>query len=160
LFVDDQNNVWLANTPASRVAALDLAGNVVLEFPVAPGVPAQPVDIAVTPDGNIYVTDVILDKLLCFGPAGQQLQSWLIPHSTSVDGAHLAVAATGGLYLTVPEEGRVLHLDSNGETVASWDLRQPDGRLMKPVGLAVDAAGRVWVVDSAGGNIVVLTVTE
>ena len=31
---------------------------------------------------------------------------------------------------------------------------------MKPVGMAVDVEGRVWVVDSAGGNLVVLTATE
>ena len=160
MFVDNQNNLWLANTPASRVVVLDLAGNVLTEFPVSPGLPAQPVDVAVTPDGNIYVTDVILDQLIRFGPDGQQRQSWTIPHSTSLDGAHLAVGADGSLYLTVPEEGRVLRLDPNGQAIEQWELRQPDGRKMKPVGVAVDAEGRVWVVDSAGGNLVVLTITE
>jgi streptogramin lyase len=157
LFVDDQNYPWLANTSVNRVVALDLAGNVLVEFPVALDVPAQPVDVVTTPDGNIYVTDIILDQLLCFGVDGQLRQSWLIPHSTSLDGAHLAVDGSGNLYLTLPEEGQVLQLSPTGEAVAKWDLHQPDGQKMKPVGIAVDAGGQVWVVDSAGGNIVVLT---
>jgi streptogramin lyase len=136
---------------------LSQPGRRLVEFPVALDVPAQPVDVVTTPDGNIYVTDIILDQLLCFGVDGQLRQSWLIPHSTSLDGAHLAVDGSGNLYLTLPEEGQVLQLSPTGEAVAKWDLHQPDGQKMKPVGIAVDAGGQVWVVDSAGGNIVVLT---
>ncbi len=157
LFVDNQNYLWLANTSANRVVALDLAGNVLVEFPVAPDVSAQPVDVVTTPDGNIYVTDVILDRLLYFGVDGRQRQSWSIPHSTSLDGAHLAIDEPGNLYLTLPEEGQVLQLSPTGEALANWNLHQPDGQKMKPVGIAVDAEGQVWVVDSAGGNLVVLT---
>ncbi|MBE7468232.1 MAG: hypothetical protein DPW09_14550 [Anaerolineae bacterium] len=158
LFVDRQNKPWLANTSTNRVAALDLAGNVLIEFPVSPDLPAQPVDVAVTPDGTICVTDVILDQLICFGVDGQLRRSWTIPHSTSLDGAHLAVDEAGGLYLTLPEEGRVLHLGPQGEAITQWDLSRPDGQKMKPVGIAVAAGGnRVWVVDSAGGNIAVLS---
>ncbi|MCL4304071.1 MAG: glycosyltransferase family 39 protein [Anaerolineae bacterium] len=157
LFVDHQNYLWLANTSANRVVALDLAGNVLVEFPVAPDVAAQPVDVVTAPDGNIYVTDIILDRLLCFGVDGQLRQSWSIPHSTSLDGAHLAVDEPGNLYLTLPEESQVLQLGPTGEAIASWNLHQPDGQKMKPVGIAVDAEGQVWVVDSAGGNLVVLT---
>jgi hypothetical protein len=31
---------------------------------------------------------------------------------------------------------------------------------MKPVGAAVDPEGRIWMVDSAGGNIVTLTAID
>lgn len=158
LFVDPQNYIWLANTSANRVVALDLAGNVLIDFSVAPELAAQPVDVAVTSDGSIYVTDVILDQLIRFGLDGQPRQSWTIPHSTSLDGAHLAVDGVGGLYLTLPEESRVLHLGPNGEAITQWHLSRPDGQKMKPVGVAVAADGQVWVVDSAGGNIAVLSV--
>ncbi|MCK6628830.1 MAG: PA14 domain-containing protein [Anaerolineae bacterium] len=157
LFVDRQNYLWLANTSANRVTALDLAGNVVVEFPVSPDLPAQPVDVAMTPAGLICVTDVILDQLICFGVDGQPRQSWTIPHSTSLDGAHLAADEAGGLYLTLPEEGQALHLGPQGEALTRWDLIRPDGQKMKPVGIAVAPTGQVWVVDSAGGNIAVLS---
>jgi streptogramin lyase len=141
--------------------ALDLAGNVVMQFPIAADGQAQPVDVAVMPDGSIYSTDIILDKLIRFGPDGQQRDSWPIPHSTSVDGAHLAVDASGGLYVTLPEEGQVMRLDPQDGAIKSWELRrQGDGQKMKPVGVAVDAEGQIWTVDSAGGNIAVLTAAE
>jgi streptogramin lyase len=161
LFVDNQNRLWLANTSSSRLVALDLAGNVVMQFPIAADGQAQPVDVAVMPDGSIYSTDIILDKLIRFGPDGQQRDSWPIPHSTSVDGAHLAVDASGGLYVTLPEEGQVMRLDPQDGAIKSWELRrQGDGQKMKPVGVAVDAEGQIWTVDSAGGNIAVVTAAE
>lgn len=156
LFVDDLNRLWLANTSASRLAAVDTAGIVLTEFPVAPGVAAQPVDVAVMAGGDIYSTDIILDQLIRFGPDGPRRESWTIPHSTSADGPHLAVDAAGGVYVTLPDQGRVIRFDPATKTVKSWELVRPDGQKMTPVGVAVDAEGRIWTVDSAGGNIVVL----
>jgi sugar lactone lactonase YvrE len=152
--------VWIANTPGKRVAAVNARGEVVREVvlpAVAGGSEMQPVDVAVTPDNALYVTDVSAHMLYQFSEAGYLLSSQPIPRANALDGAHLAVDEDGSLYMTEPEAGRVVRLDENATVDRIWNVRVKETAAAKPVGIAVAEDGTIWVVDSQGGRLLRVT---
>jgi streptogramin lyase/4-amino-4-deoxy-L-arabinose transferase-like glycosyltransferase len=161
IHVDAQGRIWIAHTAGGRVVALDQAGQPVQEIPVWPGEGSQPVDVVVGLDGVIFVADAGLHKLVQFDPSGRRLLAWEMPPANTLDGGHLAVDATGRLYLTQPEKAQILQLTPAGEQIGSWLVQGlADGAVAKPVGVAVDATGAVWGVDSLGGNAFVIEPQE
>ena len=152
--------VWIANTPGQRVAAVSASGEVVREVmlpAVAGGSEMQPVDVAVTPDNSLYVTDGSAHMLYQFSEAGYLLSSQPIPRANALDGAHLAVGGDGALYMTEPEAGRVVRLDENARVDRIWNVRMEESTAAKPVGIAVAGDGTIWVVDSQGGRLLRVT---
>jgi streptogramin lyase len=156
LHIDAQNRIWVANTPSGRIAALAADGAVLKELPIWPGADSQPIDIATGSDGTIFVTDSGLHKRVRFDVDGRRQLAWDIPVANSLDGSHLAVDAAGFLYMTQPEHALVAKLDAQGEQIGAWSIPGMNGAVVKPVGVAVAPDGRVWVVDSAGGNVFVI----
>ena len=72
LDVDGEGNLWVAHTSSGHVAALSPDGELLHEFPVWPG-DAQPVDVLVSPDGRVYVTDAGVHKLIRYDATGRRL---------------------------------------------------------------------------------------
>jgi DNA-binding beta-propeller fold protein YncE len=161
LHLDGQDRIWVADTPGGRVVAFDQAGQIVLEIPVWPGQASQPVDVAVGFDGTIFVTDAGLHKLVHFDASGRRLLAWEIPVANTMDGSHLAVDGVNQLYITQPEMGQIALHRADGEQIGVWPLHAVRaGGIVKPVGVAVDADGRIWSVDSAGGAVIVVEPEE
>jgi streptogramin lyase len=156
LHVDRDGRIWVANTAAGRVVALDSNGNLLLGIPVWPGNDSQPVDVAVGMDGSIFVTDAGLHKLVQFDAGGRRLLAWDIPVANTIDASHLAVDGVGYLYLSKPEPFLVSQLLPNGELVGDWAAMPPGAAPAKPVGIAVDSSGRVWYVDTVSGIVYVI----
>jgi len=156
LAVDNQDQLWIAATSQGTITSLDTDGNVLLEIPVLSGSQSQPVDVAVGPEGDIYVTEATLSKLIHYGPEGKVLGVWNISPAGTVDGPHLAISASGDLYVTEPEAKRILQMNPEGKIMQEWDLHFGERLEIKPVGIAIDPRGHVWIVDSGGGNIVAL----
>lgn len=159
--VGPDGEIWLANTPGQRVVAVGLTGEVLQEIglpPVATGNnELQPVDVAVLPDNSIFVTDVAGHFLYRFSLAGYLVSSQPIPVANALDSSHLATDAAGTLYMTEPEDGRVVQFDSMGSIQRIWSVRNVEIPDAKPVGIAVAEDGRIWVADSRGGRILQLT---
>ncbi|GIV80116.1 MAG: hypothetical protein KatS3mg050_4510 [Litorilinea sp.] len=180
LAVDAAGRIWVANTPGARLVVLDDQGNVLALVPVWPdpaGPDAQPVDVAVGNHQDLLVTDVGLHKLIRLGaavgegseglpPLGvRRLMAWDRPPANSLDGPHLA-ATSEAFYRTDPEGGRVEKLGPDGELVGVWQLAElpgaadlTGGRPVKPVGIAADPSGRLWIADSEGGHVLLLAPT-
>ncbi len=152
IFVDDQNHIWIANTPNGQVVELDQEGTLLQSIPLAPGQETQPVDVAVTANGDIYATDVATHQLFKISANAAARQVWSIPIANSGDGPHLALGNEGTLYMTAPEPGLVLKLAADGEReawVVPWRTEVPP----KLVGIAVAPDGQVWVSDSTGSAV-------
>lgn len=155
---------WIANTPGQRVIAVDGAGDVLQEI-VLPAVSGdgkemQPVDVAVMLDNTVYVTDVSGHVLYRFSQAGYLISSQPIPVANSLDSAHLATDGAGSLYMTEPEDGRVVKLDASGAVTHIWNVRVGEAADAKPVGIAVALDGAIWVADSHGGRLLRIIPTE
>jgi sugar lactone lactonase YvrE len=63
------------------------------------------------------------------------------------------VDGNGRLIATEPEAGRIVRRDNTGAPDASWQLADSGSRPPKPIGVAVDVAGRIWVADGSGGQL-------
>jgi DNA-binding beta-propeller fold protein YncE/Mg-chelatase subunit ChlD len=102
-------------------------------------------DLAVGPDGTIYALD----------RGGSQVRGWdpiafrlLVEVTLSEPAARFDVAPDGTL-LVLYTSGWARRLAPDGTVRATWDTTRLDlGRDSRPSDVAVDAAGRVYVVDS------------
>lgn len=117
----------------------------------------QPMDIAVAPDGAVYVADRLLRKVLVFDADGT-FRNTLEP-STIEDWAPLGVAVDGAGLIYVAEakdlpdfhRHQIHILKPDGTVVRSFG-QKGDGvaDLMFPGHIAVDGRGRIWVGDITG----------
>lgn len=154
LDVDGQGRIWLAMTPALAVAAFDLAGQELVRISTDfEGTDLQPVDVAYSADGSVYVSTAGMTSVLHFSAAGELLKLWPLVTANSLDGPHLALGGDGVLYVTQPEQGGVLRIaGSSTEDLEAWVLPR-DEALRKLVGIAVSDGGDLLVSDSDNGNI-------
>ena len=152
LDVDGAGRIWVANTPRGRVAAFSRDGELLAEAMAWTGAGAQPVEVVTNGQGS-FVTDAGIYRLIRLDGAGLPVGSWEIPVANSLDGPHLAVDGQGRLYQTEPEEGRVVRRSPTGEVDGAWQLSGPELGTVKPVGVAVDAEGAVWVTDVLAGRL-------
>jgi hypothetical protein len=91
--------------------------------------------------------------IFAFTPDGRRLGGRRIPLRVETR-AEIAVDQTGHVYVVGDPDHRVHKLDREGRVVASVGRGRGvgEGQLFDPIGLAVDAAGRVYVTDWFGGR--------
>ncbi len=154
LFVDGGGRIWIAQTPTGQVIVLDPSGAVERRIPVWPGEDAQPVDVAVAPDGTIYVVDAGLYKLIRYDAQGRRQIAWDLPRFNSLDSSRLAVDNRGIVYITVPEESAVWSFDAAGAQIGAWQVPSDTGVPSRPVGIDIGPDGEIVVTDVANGRVV------
>ncbi len=117
----------------------------------------KPMDLAVAPDGTVYVVDRLLRKLLAFDPDGTFRQ--VIEPKGIEDWAPLGVTVdeNGVIYVAeakdLPDFQRhQIHILQPDGTVLRSFGQKGDGAadLMFPAHVAVDGRGRIWVADMTG----------
>ncbi len=170
--VDAQGYVYVADTGNKRIVVFDADGNYVSEFGSA-GLDAgqfdEPVGVAVDNTGKLFVADTW----------NQRVQSFIIPedrmtflpdHQWEVFGWYgqsldnkpfIAVDAAGHVFITDPEQYRVIEFTGNGEVVRTWgDFGDTDIAFGMTAGVAVDAQGRVWVTDPVYNRVLRFTLPD
>ncbi len=105
------------------------------------------------PDGAVWVTDSGVHKLTLYSAEGLRLRSWDIPVSNTMDSSHLAAASDGAVYMTEPESKTLVTMDGDGTDARTYAIGEVDGSAVKPVGVAADSMGNVWVTDVEGGRV-------
>jgi hypothetical protein len=105
----------------------------------------DPTTVAVPDTGEIVVYG---HAVYTFTPEGRRLAARRIAMQTETR-CEVAVDAAGFLYVVGHPDRRVHKLDRDGRIVASFGrgYGEEPGQLFDPIGLTVDAAGRVWVAD-------------
>jgi sugar lactone lactonase YvrE len=105
----------------------------------------NPTYVAASDTGEIVIH---ADGVYTFTPDGRRLEGRRIPFPTEPRCA-MAIDAAGFLYVVGYPDRRVHNVDRNGRIVASFGrgYGEEEGQLFDPIGLTVDAAGRVWVAD-------------
>ena len=156
LTVDDENNVWVTDVGLHQVHKLTHDGQPLLTIGTA-GVMgsdgahfALPTDVAVLPDGSVYVSDGYVNtRVAKFSATGEFQFQW----GTKGDGPGefdlphgIALDREGLVYVADRSNSRVQVFDSQGEFLSEWK----SGTLGRPYAVAIGPEARAYVID--GGD--------
>jgi DNA-binding beta-propeller fold protein YncE len=160
--IDRAGLVYVTDAGNSRVQVFTRNGRFVRAWGspgTAPGQFRQPKGIAVDREGNVLVADAHNLRVQVFTNGGRFLRAWgskgngdgqFLQPSWPDDGdgpVGIAVSASGEVFVTDHWNHRVQVFASDGVFLRKWG--QP-AALNTPSGVALDAAGHVYVVSSGG----------
>jgi hypothetical protein len=159
LSVDKEGNLWLADNGGNQVFKLDQNGKVLLTLGKK-GVAGSgqdefdaPTDVAIAPDGDIFVGDghngggtatgnariVKFDKngkfLKTWGTKGMRLGEFDVVHTLAFD-------SHGRLFVGDRQNNRIQIFDQNGKFIAQWF------QFGRPSGMYIDKNDVLYVADS------------
>ncbi len=123
----------------------------------------NPASMAITADGTLYTLDQLTEKVVRISP-DDKLAVLIDPARNDVHHPHaIAVDANGIVYMTEPVDNRVRRIDAAGTSTSfAGNGLEGDGgdggaatdaSLAGPTGIAVDAAGNVYVGEATGNRI-------
>jgi len=157
--LDDDGNIYVADTARREIVVYDAAGNFKTAFGKELGPTAKITDVNIY-KGKLFALDLgtskvrVLDRttgaqLAEFGPSDKPDQSLRLPGNFAMD-------SDGNLYITNIGTSMVVKLDQDGNFLGSFGgLGDRFGQLVKPKGIALDKDKRIYVVDG-GANVVQL----
>lgn len=152
LALTPRGTLLVVDTGGSRVVELNAQGALVRQYGLkgsGPGQLDQPTEALVDGNGYIYVVDTANHRVQVLDPDGNYAGEWAIPGANTVDHPSMAWGPLGEMYLTEPEPATVAVVNRQGEVLGRWGGRgDGPGFFEKPLGVAVDGAGRVYVVDA------------
>jgi len=116
-----------------------------------------PVYLAISPGGDVYVTDREAQTIYIYAPSGELLGH--VPSPFGDEGWQplgVSFDREGNLYVTevTPDKHRILVLDANGKLVRQFGKQgSGDGEFSFPNAVVVDRKGRVFVSDGNNGRV-------
>jgi tripartite motif-containing protein 71 len=116
-----------------------------------------PLYLAISPAGNVYVSDRGANAIFVFSPDGV-FQGQVAPPDGPENWHPLGLTfdQAGNLYVTdaTPDKHRVIVMDPAGTLKLSFGSQgEADGQFWYPNGIAVDSQGRMYVADSNNGRM-------
>ncbi len=132
----------------------------------APGQFASPRQIALAPDGSLYVADSLNARIQHLSPDGKVLDVWgsfadvskgAAPGGTFNEPWGVAVGPDGSVYVADTWNYRIQKFTAQGQFVSMWGSGPNVGpeQFYGPRGIAVDGQGRVFVADTGNKRIVI-----
>ena len=150
------NTLYVASTANAQLTQLDTGGGLVRVIAL-PG--RQPSDVAQAADGSLWMIDAQELELVHLTEAGDLIRALPLDVFSSVQSPHL-VLVDDRVWVTEPDMTAVFAVDAatgepSGERI---ELARPDGtRVDKPIGIAANADGQLWIPDSTAGAIILVT---
>ena len=156
--------LYVTDTGNHRIQILDREGNFrdqigqTAVFSPLPGEFYEPVGLAQAPDGSFYVADTWNGRVQRLSPPPEHfpLSEWAIDGwatNTSIyNKPYLAVDSAGRVYVTDPEQYRVLIFGANGEYLGKFGRFGTDRNSFGVInGIFIDGKDNIYVAD-AGNN--------
>ncbi len=157
LTVDSQDNIWVTDVRSHQVYKFNHEGKLLMTLGVkdVPGLDGehfnQPTDVAVTPEGDFYVSDGYGNSrvakfsaqgrlLFDWGRKGDQPGEFDIPHGIALD-------SEGRVYVADRSNARLEVFDASGKFLYQW--KGPE--LGRPWDVAIGPDSNVYVMD--GGDL-------
>jgi DNA-binding beta-propeller fold protein YncE len=163
--IDGDGNVLVVDTGNKRVVKFTPEGEEIQVYGRGGDGPLEfnePSSIFLAPNGDIYVADFWNQRIQIFDSQFRyrdeiEVDSWGSQGIT--DRAYVVALVDGHVLATDPGNGRILVFDAEGGEVAAWRLPSDTGTT-RPVGLAIDALGRVYISDGLNSRIVRVPLPE
>jgi glucose/arabinose dehydrogenase len=109
----------------------------------------QPTDVAVGPDGELFVVNGEGGAILRLTPAGRYDRHWAVLPSDTERGAHLAIGPDRGLWVSEADGRRVRRFSFDGTPAGVVDQTGPGRLLRVPVGVAIGPDGTLYIADAS-----------
>jgi uncharacterized protein (TIGR03663 family) len=165
--IDIDGNLLVTDTGNKRIVRFTPDGQPLGSFGKAgtgPGQFNEPVGIAVAPNGDIYVADTWNRRVQRFDSKFNYISEFSVIGWSSQEVTakpYLVVLADGRVILSNPINARIEVYNQAGQAVGAWDLPPPaDGGKARPVGLALNAQGFLFVSDCTGNRVYRLSLTD
>ncbi len=132
-----------------------------------PGQFQQPRDLALAPDGSIYVADTFNNRIQHLAADGSVLQVWgsfadiskgQAPGGTFFEPWGIAVGADGSVYVADTWNHRIQKFTADGKFVNMWGYfgqAETPFAIWGPRDIAIDSKGHIFVTDTGNKRIVV-----
>lgn len=116
-----------------------------------------PTGIATDQMGNVYVADLLNNRIQKFDSNGNFLLKWGITGSGNGQFSgptDITIDKNGNVFVADLFNSRIQKFDSNGNFISKWGTPgNGNGQFASPVGVATDHLGNVFVVDEANNRI-------
>jgi len=155
LAVDASDNVYVTDAYNHRVQKFDSTGKFLTKwgsFGEDEGLFVMPVDITVSPSGDVYVAS--RGAIQRFTPEGKFLARWKTTSLAAPVTRHIAVDSSGRVYQTNYAEDCVDVFDPDGNLIETWGSPGTDaGKFDAPGSIAVGPSGQVVVADAGSKRV-------
>ncbi|GIW10641.1 MAG: hypothetical protein KatS3mg061_1698 [Dehalococcoidia bacterium] len=161
LSIGSDDHLLVADTGQNRVLRFSLSGKLLAVFGgrkgAGPGEMLEPTDAALLPSGDVLVLDTGNRRLQWFTPDGRYRAEWPINWSVPLNGPHLTLDPQGRPLVTDPERGRFARYDVERAIVQF--AGGPD-QFRLPVEILRDPSGAIYLVETGGGKVTRLVLSE
>jgi sugar lactone lactonase YvrE len=154
---DSQGRIYVSDIQLNRIQRFSATGDFELSWGATGSEPGQldgPAGLAVMPGGDVVVADSRNQRLQIFTPDGHQprvITAAPSPQPGALQRARgLAVAPDGSIAVADTVRNRIVRYWPDGRLAG--ETSQTLG-LVEPYDIAFDSAGRAWVADRAGGQL-------
>ncbi len=158
LSVDPSNNVWIFDWVNTRLVVLDRTGAFVKSVSTAGNVGGLPGGVAVDASGNAWVGDALAGRVVKFASSG----SFETAYSGFLGAEGVAVDQLGNLFFANTDWGgtgsNIQKMVSGGSSFSRFDSASITWQ--RPMGIATDASGNVYVADGLANSITKLSAVD
>lgn len=158
--VGPDGEVFLTDTGNKRIVVLDQTLRAVRAIGgggSARGQFNEPTSLAFDPEtGKLVIADLWNLRVQTFSADFLPEAEWQVDGWESTEAAHkgyLAVGPGGVIVATDPVGSRLWFYRADGTAIGTFDLVDDDQGLREPIGVAVDAQGRIYVASSTNGRV-------
>ncbi|HEY9765804.1 MAG TPA: 6-bladed beta-propeller, partial [Chroococcales cyanobacterium] len=157
LYIDNGRNILVADTENGRIQVFNPHGRFLKQIRPVPSQESFRFPRALSANNLdiLYIVDDLDFRIYKYDSHGRQLAIWKRTRTGDDNPAipgRIAIGTNGNIYLTEPNNHRVLVHDPNEKSIQV--IGKP-GELQSPMGLALDPKGFLYVLDYGLASIVV-----
>lgn len=164
--IDAEDHVYVTDDGYPYVQKFDNDGVFLMRFGgpgEGEGTFKHATGIAVDGKGNSYVSDYETKWVQKFDAKGQYVLSWKLGEDIGIEGTPegIAVDEEGHVYVTDYDLGRIQVFDENGAFL--WSIGGKvsiSNPFRRPTGIAINATGRLIVINQSTGQISIVEIKE